>query len=485
MQRILFLLLILMSLPIHAQEITYEEMKGKVNGGSLPLVNIIVDMASMNITEYVRGEIEITDYYCRTNPSSEVSRFHCLYRIRGASSTRYNKKSFAVKLIDENGEDLDANIFGIRNENSWILDAMAIDRTRMRNRLCFDIWNDISQLPYETNFGKRNGTKGEFVEVFVNGDYLGLFCMSDKIDRKLLGLKKVQTGDDGSADVRGILYKGINWKAGYNLMRYEEMDVDKVTWNAWELKYPDDYPSIDTWQPLMDLISFCSYSTSDETFKTNYNDYFYKENLTDYILFALALGIGDNLYKNTFLSVVNIAKAHRYVLTPWDMDMSLGGNYDGEYNDVVAPVRNYTNAGPYNRLIEHNIDGFNDSLNTMWREHSETLFSVEKICMRLDSCAEKLVESGAWKREWEKWNGNPVPLEENLFDELQYVKGWYEKNYNFLCRYFGMGTTGLTSNQVNKKQPDIYMLDGRKAANYTVRLRKGFYIEGSKKIVVR
>lgn len=98
----------------------------------------------------------------------------------------YDKKSLAVRLVDGRGDDLDANVLGIREENSWILDAMAIDRIRMRNRICFDIWNSMSSTPYDTGYDNRNGTDGVFVELFLNGEYWGLYCLSDKVDRKLL-----------------------------------------------------------------------------------------------------------------------------------------------------------------------------------------------------------------------------------------------------------------------------------------------------------
>lgn len=95
---------------------------------------------------------------------------------------------------------------------------MANDRLRMRNRLCFDVWNEMSQLPYDTKYDRRNGTKGRFVEVFVNEEYRGIYCMSDKIDRKLLGLKKLQKNGSENT-VRGVLYKGVKWGGSIHLGR--------------------------------------------------------------------------------------------------------------------------------------------------------------------------------------------------------------------------------------------------------------------------
>ena len=209
MRKIPLLLLMLQSMLASAQESMYDEMKKAMNERSLPLVNMIVDIATVNRTEYVPGEIEIADYQRRTDPSSDIVRYHCKFRVRGGTASTFDKKSFAVKLYDDAGEDLDANIFGVREENSWILDAMAIDRTRMRNRVCFDVWNAMSRTPYDTKYENRNGTKGVFVELFINGEYNGLYCLTDKIDRKLLGLKKVKVDEEDNVTVRGIALQGV------------------------------------------------------------------------------------------------------------------------------------------------------------------------------------------------------------------------------------------------------------------------------------
>lgn len=470
---------------VYAQESAYDQMKYSLDANSLPLVNMIVDSTQINRTDYVPGEIEIADYSRRTNPKAEVVRYLCKYRIRGGSAVSQKKKSYAVKLCDKNGGDLDANIFGIREENSWILDAMAIDRIRMRNRICFDVWNELSHTPYNTKYDGRNGTRGQFVEVFINGNYNGLYCMTDKIDRKLLGLKKVILSGESDVTVRGLLYKGISWGTGYNLRSYAEADVDKAAWNAWELQYPDDYPSINTWQPLMDLIDFCSDKTSLGDFRSDWENWFYKDNLADYAVFTLALGVGDNAYKNTFLSTVNINAGHKYLLSPWDMDMSLGGNWDGEYNEELVKINRYSGIAPFNRLTTQNIDGFKDLQRSKWAENYETLFSIENVSRRMEDYEQQFTLSGAWEREYAKWNGNPVMLKENLGEELEYVKDWYAKNYENLCSQFGLElpTSISTIMEGNKQSPQIYSLDGRRIE--AGHLSRGIYIINGKKLMVQ
>ena len=133
----------------------------------------------------------------------------------------------------------------------------------------------------------------------------------------------------------------------------------------------------------MNLIDFCSSKTSNDVFVSGYQDYFYTDNLQDYYVFILAMKVGDNAYKNTFLSVVNIGQGHRYLLTPWDMDMSLGGYYNGDYYDEISTLDRFNNIAPFNRLIVQDIDGFSFGLFNRWAELSEPLFSIEEISRRL------------------------------------------------------------------------------------------------------
>ncbi|MCI7015578.1 MAG: CotH kinase family protein, partial [Prevotella sp.] len=86
------------------------------NEYSLPLVNIEVDVSQLSKENYIPGHITIVDAEMRTEGRLMAS-FDCKLRYRGASSLKYEKKSFAIKLLDSDGEDLDANVFGIRKEN--------------------------------------------------------------------------------------------------------------------------------------------------------------------------------------------------------------------------------------------------------------------------------------------------------------------------------------------------------------------------------
>ena len=409
------------------------------NEYSLPLVNVEVDVSGLSKEKYIPGHITIVDAEMRTE-GRLIASFDCKVRYRGASSLRYEKKSFAIKLIDDEGEDLDANVFGFRKENDWILDAMAIDRIRMRNRVCFDIWNEISKTPYETNYGNRNGTLGQFVEVYLNGEYHGLYCMTDKIDRKLLGLKKAKEQSDGNVYIRGVLYKGEAWTDATSMTGYDTSEsFDGEAWNGWELQYPDDYPCYDAWKPLMNLIDFCN--TRNAFFKLHYRQHFYYDNLVDYAIFIMAHNIIDNNVKNTHFSCPDINVNETFLITPWDLDCSLGGLYEGSHFEEYIKIATLTGNYLFYQLYVYNVDNFRGSMKERWQELLSGIMSPDNFNVRLDAYAKRFKESGAWQREYDKWNNNPVPLD--LDAELEYVKNWYVKNIAAMNKILGVVTDDI------------------------------------------
>lgn len=163
-------------------------------------------------------------------------------------------------MVDGQGEELNANLFGLRRDKIWVLDAMAVDRIRMRNRVNFDVWNAMSRVPYDTELDRRNGTVGLFVELFINGEYHGLYCFTDKVNRKLLDLKKPRVDDKGQPIIRGVLYKGREWSSATRLRGYETDTTWQKKWNGWELAYPEDYPCEEAYLPLVRFIDYCAKS---------------------------------------------------------------------------------------------------------------------------------------------------------------------------------------------------------------------------------
>lgn len=383
--------------------------------------------------DYVFGEVRIVE-----EGAQEVV-LPAKFKTRGATAAKYKMKpSLNMKLRTETGEEVDSCLLGIRSCSAWILDAMAIDRIEMRNRVAMDIWNAMSPLPYETKFGGRSGTQGRFVEVYINEAYYGIYCFSDKINRKLLALKKF---NEETQTVRGVLYKSGTDEIenqndpGYN----DDYTACVVEWhNAWELKYPEDYASPELWAPLQDVyVQGREYEYVKQKFNLG--------NLVDYQLLIMALSVQDNWgNKNKYASVRDITadddKA-TMLITPWDLDCALGGKYDGGYYNGT-----YSDWSPYDigKVAVRPFSScqgqmeYKRMLYSRWKEEREGPLSLESVSGSLRSYTELFIQSGAWQRQWDYYqaqSSHPC-LVEDLAAEVEMVIDWYADRIRQMDEYF-------------------------------------------------
>ena len=455
----------------------------------MPVLRIYFSAKIKKNMPYSEGTMKLTD------TDGNIVEMPAKFKTRGATAQQYLKKpSLNMKLRNEDySEEVDSALLGMRSCSSWILDAMAIDRICMRNRVSFDIWNEFSRLPYETNFDSRNGTEGRFLELYINDTYYGIYCLSDRINRKLLDLKKVKEQDDGSILVRGVLYKSgtsdiqDQESFGYN----EDSTACTISWhNAWELQFPEDYAGSVAWKPLQD--AFANKSVE------NVRKYFFMENLADYQLLIMALSIGDNMgNKNHFLSIRNINKdindpdpsesdRRRFVLTPWDLDTSLGGNYKGDYYNgtyskwAVADVNN----NPFYPISAiQNLPEYKRLLKERWQQGRRGAFSTTSINKKLETYRDLFIKSGAWQRMTEHYDltkKNPM-LVADLAKEIEMIEEWYERRFREMDEYFGI-SDGIDDIMVNQKaSSSVYNIKGQAVISHT----KGIVIINNKLYFVK
>ena len=448
----------------------------------------------VNYEEYIPGTMQLIE------ADGMVVELPAVFKTRGTTALRYPMKpSLNMKLQDYDGNEIDFNLLGIREASSFILDAMAIDRICMRNRVCFDIWNDFYRLPYSTDFDGRNGTKGKFVEMYINGQYKGIYCLSDKINRKLLNLKKTQTDDStGEVTFRGVLYKqGTNDIENQDIPGLYNGGMDYVVeWhNAWELHEPDDYPCEEVWAPLLDFY--------DGSHRDNYDyikNHFYTDNLSDFTLHLMVLCISDNWgNKNKYFSIQNIQSsgdAARFVVTPWDLDTSLGGEWDGSFFDGVynqwTPEEIVNSARePFAGCLRQ--EDFNKMLRKRWIESRYNVFSVESVTQRLRDYGNYFIESGAWKRQtdywddyWEKHGEGPLYVSD-LDKEIELISQWYARRFDTIDKFFNLTEeekTGIDFIETSsEKDPTVFNLMGISISGQPS--VPGVYIINGKKICVR
>ena len=413
----------------------------------LPIVQVYTNGHSLS-KEFTPGKIRVHD----TTNDQPYQLFNTEMRYRGGITMNYQKKSFAIKLYDDDFVKKNFVYYGLRDDNYWILDAMPIDKSRMRNRVATDLWNDFSADPYYKNEkpGLINGTRGQYVEVFLDDQYWGLYCMTERIDRKQLQLKKY---DESKQRIHGLLYKAKDWsyevmmgyipRSGPDLYyEIEDFDNNVDNWAKYDLDYPDlDDGHLIDWEPLYDLVFFVSKSEDDD-FITNIDKYVDLPVWVDYYLMMEYILAVDNHGKNCYLSIRDVTKNKMFIITPWDMDATLGRRWDASAVAAEQDYPTYTKRHEhgehylFRRLMDTNAFDFNDLLKQRYDELRFSHFDPENMLDRFVQYKEIFERSGAAAREINRWsgtNGIVVDFEE----ELMYLDLWLYSRFDFLNEQYG------------------------------------------------
>lgn len=102
-----------------------------------------------------------------------------VFKVRGNLTAELDKKPFAFTLPEPTA------LCEMEEAVNWNLLANATDGSHIRNKLVFDWANEIS-TQYQP--------EGEFVEVFVNGEYQGLYLLTETVE---MGENRVAHAEEG------------------------------------------------------------------------------------------------------------------------------------------------------------------------------------------------------------------------------------------------------------------------------------------------
>ena len=346
---------------------------------------------------------------------------------RGAGAQRYIKKPYNFKLYDDQGEKREAELLNIRNDNSWILDAMFLDVAHMRNRVCFDIWNQFNKPYYVSEKPKAmSGTRGHHVEMFLNGEYRGLFILSDRIDRK-----QYQIEQNG-----GYIYKATGWGNACCLKSCSTPSNSGYKWEEIEQEYPDaDDGQKPNFNYMADLINFVG-SSSKADFSAKFEENFDMNSIVDAFIFLNMIVAHDNIGRNTFWILRDVNESKKFMQGLWDLDGTLGRTW---HRFTENPEQGWVRGSfrIYERIIDENPANIHQKIYDRWNELKDGALASDNFNQVVDYYTQQMVKSGARDREvnrWKvldqkdrpRWGYNDVYFD-NVEQEAAYMKNWWAK----------------------------------------------------------
>ena len=147
---------------------------------------------------------------------------------RGSSSQALPKKPYGIDTLEDDGiEDKGVKLLGMPKEDDWILNSFAFDDSMMRDYISYEMSREMGQ--YAANL--------KYCEVVLNGDYIGLYALSEKIKRDgdRVNIAKLSDDENSLPEVSG----------GYLMQTDRVSDEDPEAWYNNGAGYIHEKPNSD------------------------------------------------------------------------------------------------------------------------------------------------------------------------------------------------------------------------------------------------
>lgn len=339
------------------------------------------------------------------------------YHEKGSSSSNFDKKPYSISLKDSAGENLNVSLLGMRQDDSWKLNAMVMDDNRIREKTATEIWEAFDRASIVDEPGPRM----EYVELILDNDYKGLYCLVEPVDAKKLKL-----------DSNDVMYKIIGWALPEDEYMQEAVDSRHRFMQSIRLRYPkviEDYNA--AWYPMRDYLNLFYH---DEGAREDAPTHLNMENALDSLFFNMVVSGSDNYFKNLYL-VAEVTGDGMYQMKhiPWDLDLTFEIVYFGEGRNNVRIDKDVTHIYAmewFHVMLEHHPDVIRELMPDQWRRYREGFLKTEVIqCMFIEN-RDYLLGTGVVKRENDRWPDYQMNV---MIDELLEFQ---EQRMEWLDLYF-------------------------------------------------
>lgn len=363
---------------------------------TLPVLNINGEpTGEYNLwREIIKGQIHFFDSHSKETGSYRTLTTDAYWHRRGNTTDELPKLSWKITMQKSSGENNNLSFCGLGEDDDWILNAMALDDLKLREKFAMDLWN---QNKVFTDNNARMA-QGEYTEVVLNGEYKGVFLLQRRVDGKYLAL------DDDN-----ILLKGNSY--------YPQ----EITSDYFEIKH-SPYSEQET-RVYLDN-NFVSDITADVNI-----DNFIDTNL--YINMMCA--IDNRGEKNIFRLFNNIDEKLDVNYILWDTDMCFGITWKeiiGFCYDYDTTIYHIQYRNEFAQALKSNPK-LEKMVAERWFELRQTLFSNEKIEETINDCYKTIAESNSLQRDYEKWG-----LYYNGKDTMDSLYTFIDMRLEYLDQYY-------------------------------------------------
>ncbi|MBQ8858134.1 MAG: CotH kinase family protein [Lachnospiraceae bacterium] len=331
--------------------------------------------------------------------------------VRGNMSTLFPKKGYKINLTKQRADGVVENnklsLFGMREDDDWILSALYNDESKLREAMCIELWNQMGGTGIYTN--SNYNTTQVFVELLVDEAYYGMYALKEPIDAKQLNLQsddylyKRENPEDLEAEVFAQANDPLEHVLGFEI---KEGVLDETAW-----------------QPMAELAELLN--VDEEEFAENVSSMLDEDNAMRLWLYIQLIAGYDQQKKNVFYVARHEGDSYYFTFAPWDLDLTYGHRSDANPDTLYTRydegmVTKYFHWETGDRLIRENVNGAADKMQKLYGELRKTVLSDEAIEAQAAQFNHVVRDSGAYIREQQRWPESA--LAENAEIVLNFAK---------------------------------------------------------------
>ena len=327
--------------------------------------------------------------------------------IRGSFSSSLPQKPYGIETRNTAMLQNDTVILGMPAEHDWCLLSTYNDKTYLRNPLANKLFDQMGHY----------ATRSVACEVLINGQYQGIYYLSEKIkrDNNRVSIAKLDSTENSGLNMTGgYIIKNDYWDATNSwLLNYNP--VDHPTYQVhlvYEYPKPDNItPQQKTYiQTFINTLETALYGSNYADPITGYRAYLSTASFIDYFIVNELSRNNDGFKKSWYMHKDRDDNGGKLKAGPvWDFDWAWtnipgcsifsatnGSGWAYKINDCGPDVNS---NGWYVRLLQDST--FRDELKCRWLSLRNTILNTANLFNYIDSTATAL--DSAQQRHQQKW----------------------------------------------------------------------------------
>lgn len=425
----------------------------------IPLVYINTTMLLPVPDSMQKGCIKIIDHNGTARNKAKDSIFQFLgemgIKVHGNFSLNFPQRSYSIELHDNNNNDTSVAIGGMPAESDWLLLGTWNDRAFVRNPLMYKLYNSMGHY----------ATRYKFCEVFLNGEYIGIYQLTEKIkrDKNRVDIAKLKDIDlAGDSLTGGYIFKHdyvidtLGWKSDI------APAACPTNFAQYQYVYPN-YENIKSEQAaylrtFVDSVETRMFSPSFADPMLGYRPMIDVNSFADYLIANAVAWNGDGFSKSLYLYKDKDSKDGKLYAGPiWDFDWSLKKMpWINDSIDVVSynapPCNNFQATLPWFGIMMSD-SFFANTVRCRYEYFRNNILSTAFLNASIDSIESTLDEAQTRHyTRWPTWGqslGTPeLHLSLTMQEELDTMKAMMARRLNWLDIHLpGVCSTPLSVDQ--------------------------------------